>query len=223
LTWMSCRRDGGPTSRQGSNGLARPQRPKEPRHVSEVDGEEGRVAVATRSDVVRSREYFLKTARLGFGRWSMEDLPLALALWGDIEVTRFIGGPFSPEEVREKLSEEILSMRAHNVQYWPLFLLTTGEHVGCAGLRPFRPEDDRYEIGFHLRPAHWGRGLAVEAGRAAIIFAFETLGAKAIFAGHHPSNRASRTVLQKLGFRFAHKEFYPPTGLEHPSYLLTRP
>jgi len=29
-------------------------------------------------------------------------------------------------------------------------------------------------MGFHLRPAFWGRGLAEEAGRAIIAFAFET-------------------------------------------------
>jgi [ribosomal protein S5]-alanine N-acetyltransferase len=28
-------------------------------------------------------------------------------------------------------------------------------------------------------------------------------------------------LMQRLGFRFTHKEFYVPTGLNHPSYLLT--
>jgi RimJ/RimL family protein N-acetyltransferase len=173
--------------------------------------------------VARSDQYFLETARLGFGRWSIEDLPLAVALWGDPDVSRFIGGPFSSEEVAKRLNEEILSMRVHNVQYWPLFLLSTGAHAGCAGLRPYRPENKCYEMGFHLRPAYWGRGLAVEAGRAVVALAFDRLGAEGIFAGHHPANTASRTVLEKLGFCFTHNEFYPPTGLEHPSYLLTRP
>lgn len=167
-------------------------------------------------------EYFLKTARLGFGCWSIDDLPLALALWGDPRVTRLIGGPFSHEKIQEMLTREIASMRVHNVQYWPLYLLPGGAHVGCAGLRPYKPEDDTYEMGFHLRPEYWGRGLAVEAGLAIIAFAFETVGAHALFAGHHPENAASRKVLEKLGFAFAYEEFYPPTGLRHPSYLLTR-
>ena len=62
--------------------------------------------------------------------------------------------------------------------------------------------------------------MAVEAGLAIIAFAFETLGAQALFAGHHPANTASQKVLEKLGFGFAYEEFYPPTGLRHPSYLL---
>lgn len=166
-------------------------------------------------------DYFLKTARLGFGRWSIDDLPLALALWGDPRVTRLIGGPFSHEKIQEILTREIATMQVHNVQYWPLFLLQDGAHVGCAGLRPYKPEDQTYEMGFHLRPEYWRRGLAVEAGLAIIAFAFETLGAHALFAGHHPENAASRKVLEKLGFAFAYEEFYPPTGLKHPSYLLT--
>jgi ribosomal-protein-alanine N-acetyltransferase len=167
-------------------------------------------------------DYFLKTARLGFRRWSLDDLPLALALWGDPDVTRYIGGPFSPEDVNEKLRAEIAAMEAHRVQYWPLFLLENDAHVGCAGLRPYRVTDHMYELGFHLRPAYWGRGLAAEAGRAVIAFAFERLGAGSLFAGHHPDNAVSRKVLESLGFRFTHEEVYPPTGRRHPSYLLTR-
>jgi ribosomal-protein-alanine N-acetyltransferase len=56
-----------------------------------------------------------------------------------------------------------------------------------------------------------------------IAFAFETLGLKALFAGHHPENAASERLLRKLGFRFTHQEIYPPTGLLEPAYLLVNP
>jgi len=52
-------------------------------------------------------------------------------------------------------------------------------------------------------------------------YAFNTLGLKAPFAGHNPANDASRRVLEKLGFRYAHDAYCPPTGLNHPSYMLT--
>ena len=152
----------------------------------------------------------------------MDDLPLAVALWDDLEVTRFIGGPFSRDEIRQRLRREIDWMNTFHVQYWPIFRLAGGELVGCGGLRPYRIEDQVYEMGFHLRPMYWGQGLAVEAGRAIIAYAFETLGAKGLFAGHHPANAASRRVLDKLGFRFTHTELYAPTGLKHRSYLLER-
>jgi RimJ/RimL family protein N-acetyltransferase/predicted nucleic acid-binding protein len=168
------------------------------------------------------RACFLKTERLGFSRWESSDFDLARGLWGDTEVTRLIGGPFTDEQIRERLGCEIASMHEHGVQYWPVFLLESGEHTGCAGLRSYRAEDEVYELGFHFRRAYWGRGLAVEAGRAVVAFAFESLGAKALFAGHHPENRASRRVLEKLGFQFTHEEFYVPSGVMHRSYLLKR-
>src|ERR1700733_13566840 len=161
------------------------------------------------------RSYFLRTERLGFGRWTLGDLPLANALWGDPEVTRLIGGPFSEEQVSERLRRESETMERSGIQYWPMLWLQDGEFVGCGGLRPYKPEARILELGFHLRPAYWGNGVAVEAGRAVIKFAFAERGTKALFAGHHPSNAASRRVLEKLGFRFTLEELYPPTGLKH--------
>ncbi len=164
--------------------------------------------------------YFLHTRRLGFRTWTDADLDLAIGLWGDTEVTKLIGGPFSIEQIRDRLAREISNMQAYRVQYWPMFLPATDVHVGCCGLRPYQLDQKIYEIGFHLRRAYWGQGLAVEAARAVIAYAFEQLQASALFAGHHPANTSSRRVMSKLGFRYTHDEFYPPTGLNHPSYLL---
>ncbi len=170
-----------------------------------------------------SRHYFLTTDRLGFSHWNEDDLTLAMTLWGDPRVSAWIGGPFAEEEVRARLAREIELHRAHKVQYWPVFLLHDGELAGCAGLRPYREDKQILELGFHFRPQYWGQGLAYEAAQAVIAFAFETLAIKALFAGHHPENAASERLLGKLGFRFTHQEFYPPTGLLEPAYLLANP
>jgi len=165
--------------------------------------------------------YFLQSERLGFRTWSAADIELAIGLWGDPEVVKLIGGPFSREQVQERLSREIATMQSHGIQYWPIFLLTTGEHVGCCGLRPYKSEAGICEIGVHLRKTFWGQGYAPEATRAVMEYAFHTRGMTALFAGHNPGNAASRRVLEKLGFRYTHDEYYPPTGLNHPSYRLT--
>ena len=172
-------------------------------------------------DRCQSAGYFLRSGRLGFRLWSEADIELAMDLWGDPEVTRFIGGPFSREQVQERLSREIATLQANGIQYWPVFLLATGEHVGCCGLRHYKAEERIYEIGVHLKKAHWGQGYALEATRVVMEYAFETLGVAGLFAGHNPGNAASRRVLEKLGFRYTHDELYPPTGLNHPSYMLT--
>jgi [ribosomal protein S5]-alanine N-acetyltransferase len=166
------------------------------------------------------QSYFLKTARIGFRCWSQDDLPLARELWADLEVTRFLGGPFSDDEISQRLEREIARMSNHRFQYWPIYLLSTGEHVGCCGLRPYRPEEQIPELGFHLRPRYWGQGLASEAARKVIHYAFETIGAKGLSAGHHPENTTSKKLLEKLGFRYTHEEFYAPLQMNLPYYLL---
>jgi hypothetical protein len=124
----------------------------------------GRVTTAN-----ESRPYFLRSARLGFGTWSTEDLDLAVALWGDLRVTRLIGGPFPEDQIRDR-----------------------------------------------------SRGYASEAARTAIAHAFGALAIRQLVAGHHPENRASRRLLERLGFRYLSDDLYPPTGLHHPTYLLRR-
>jgi [ribosomal protein S5]-alanine N-acetyltransferase len=170
-----------------------------------------------------SRTYFLTTDRLGFSHWNEDDLALAMKLWGDPAVSAFIGGPFAAQEVETRLAREIETLDACKVQYWPVFLLQDGELAGCAGLRPYGDNEHIMELGFHFLPGCWGQGLAQEAARAVIAFAFETIALKGLFAGHHPQNAASERLLRKLGFRFTHQEIYPPTGLLNPAYLLMNP
>ena len=165
-------------------------------------------------------EYFLLSDRLGFRLWREEDLPLAMELWMDPRVTRLTGGPYTPEKIRTRLHHEIATQRDFGMQYWPVFLLACGRHVGVCGLRPWRVEEKVPELGYHLKPEFWGHGLAAEAGRAAIEFGFGRLGATAIFAGHHPENAASRNVLLKLGFRYTGDEVFPETGILEPTYRL---
>jgi len=166
---------------------------------------------------------FLETARLIFRTWAETDFELALGLWGDPRVTEFIDnrGKLDADEVRDRLDQEIANAKTYGVQYWPIFLRSTNEHVGCCGLRAYDLSRIIYEIGFHIRSDYWGHGFAQEGAFRVIDYAFKALNANGLFAGHNPHNTTSRHLLQKLGFRFTHDEYYAPTGLHHPSYMLT--
>lgn len=170
----------------------------------------------------KGEKYFLKSARLGFRLWCEDDLAIAQELWGDYEVTKFFDarGTWSCNEVQERLFKEIRTAKKHRVQYWPIFLIETNGHVGCCGLRPYDAAQHVFEIGFHIRSNQWRRGYAREAADAVIAYAFKTLKVKGLFAGHNPRNDVSRHLLEQLGFRYTHDEYYPPTGLNHPSYFL---
>ena len=170
------------------------------------------------------REYFLTSERLSFSVWREDDLAYAQTLWGDPEVTKYLisGGRMSPEDVRRRLEQEIGTFRAHGIQYWPVFLKGTGEFVGCCGLRPHGDDPQVLEIGVHLVRAHWGKGIATEACGAVINHAFEELDVSCLFAGHNPNNSASARMIRKLGFTYVADEYYPSTGLMHPSYKMVK-
>lgn len=170
------------------------------------------------------KEFFMNTRRLGFSVWSEGDLSDALELWGSLEVTKFIAadGKMTEEQVKQRLKKEIETYNNTGIQYWPIYLLETNENIGCCGLRPYDSENKVYEMGIHLKDKYWGKGYAKEACSSVIGYAFNTLKASALFAGHNPKNTASAQLLKKLGFTYTHDEFYPPTGLNHPSYLLTK-
>lgn len=89
-------------------------------------------------------------------------------------------------------------------------------------MRPYNSENNIFEMGIHLKEEYWGKGFAQEACSAVIEYVFNTFTINTLFAGHNPKNTASAQLLRKLGFTYIHDEFYPPTGLYHPSYLMTR-
>jgi RimJ/RimL family protein N-acetyltransferase len=170
---------------------------------------------------MQTQKYFLCSERLGFRSWQTADFLLAKGLWGDPEVTRlFSKQPLSDEQIEERLRAEIKREKVYRVQYWPIFELSSGEHTGCCGLRPYQPEKEIFELGFHLRTSCWGKGYATEASRTVLDYARSGFGIKNIFAGHHPENTSSAKVLLKLGFKPTGTVFYKPTGLYHPSYML---
>jgi RimJ/RimL family protein N-acetyltransferase len=163
----------------------------------------------------------LTTARLALRAWRPADLDDARRLWSDPQVMALLGGVWSNEAIAARLDREMSSLARLGYQYW--HASDEEGFVGCCGLKQ---TDDQgalvVETGFHLLPRAWGRGYATEATRAALGHAFTAADADAVYAGHHPNNRASRRVLEKLGFAQVGERFYVPTGLVHPWYGVLR-
>lgn len=168
------------------------------------------------------KNYFIKSQRIKFSHWTEEDYPLAKRLWENEKVSEYITatGKFTQEEIKARLKKEMENQNKYGIEYWPIFFSGNDEFIGCCGLRPYFMENKILEIGFHLLPEFWGRGLAKEAAKTVIDYARDILEVHGIFAGHNPNNINSAKLLLKLGFIYTHDEFYEPTGLDHPSYIL---
>jgi RimJ/RimL family protein N-acetyltransferase len=80
---------------------------------------------------------------------------------------------------------------------------SSGTLIGWAGLAVphFLPEIlPAVEVGWRLAGAHRGRGLATEAGQAAVDWGFESGGLSRIVSIFEPDNVASGKVMEHLGF-----------------------
>jgi ribosomal-protein-alanine N-acetyltransferase len=83
----------------------------------------------------------------------------------------------------------------------PIVLKRSGEIVGWCGIGPLEFDESEYEIYFLIAHEHWGDGLATEASRALLEYAFGDLGLQRIVAVVDQENRASVRVLEKLGMQ----------------------
>ena len=165
---------------------------------------------------------WLETDRLGFRHWTEADLPLAVALWCDPDVMRHMCGPYTEAQARERLLLEIEHQEQLGFQYWPIFLRKTGEHAGCAGLKPFHGQTDVLEVGVHIAKGFWSGRVGEEAARAVIDHAFRRMGVKALAAAHGPDNLPSKSLIERLGFVHTHHEPWGTWRQLHPFYRLER-
>ncbi len=75
-----------------------------------------------------------------------------------------------------------------------------GRVLGAVSLR-FTLAHRRAEVGYWVAREAWGRGLATDAVRGVIAFAFGELGLHRVDAHHFVENPASGRVMQKAGMR----------------------
>jgi ribosomal-protein-alanine N-acetyltransferase len=79
-----------------------------------------------------------------------------------------------------------------------VILKQTSEIVGWCGLGPLEYDESETEIFFVIANKHWGRGLATEAARALLGYAFDVLALRRVVTVADPLNQASTRVIGKL-------------------------
>jgi len=124
-------------------------------------------------------------------------------LLGDPRVGATLGGVADRETVKDYLAHELHHWERHGFGYWIWSDLDTGEPVARGGLHHAHVGGrDEVEVGWAVWPVRWGRGYATELGAAALGYGFDELRLHTIVAYTLVDNRASRRVMEKLGFEY---------------------
>jgi ribosomal-protein-alanine N-acetyltransferase len=157
----------------------------------------------------------MQSERLAIRPFDANDTDIVVQLFTDPEVRRYTGGAMTVEEVQQGTAASTKRGGDGSIGIWCLEDRTTGEKLGTVALLPM-PVDEKQtnfslvepgffpdcdiEIGYFLKPGAWGRGLATEACKRILRFAFELSELTEIAATCDPGNVASRNVLIKAGF-----------------------
>jgi len=161
-----------------------------------------------------------QTARLQLRQWRDADKAPFAALNADPEVMKFFPSTLDRAASDAAAERYRAQIAAHGWGFWAVERKDGGEFIGFVGLNPVPPElpfsaaEPRVEIGWRLARAHWGRGYATEAARAALAVGFEQLGLEEIVSFTAESNHRSRAVMERLGMREDVQTFEHPRVAE---------
>jgi RimJ/RimL family protein N-acetyltransferase len=130
---------------------------------------------------------------------TLDDLDDMAALLGDPAVITYYPAPKSRAEAERWIRWNQANYAEHGFGLW-IVETHDGEFVGDCGLT-LQPVNGRLEleVGYHVRAALHGQGLATEAASACLAFALEHTEARELVAIIDPANTASRRVAEKIG------------------------
>jgi uncharacterized protein YaiI (UPF0178 family)/RimJ/RimL family protein N-acetyltransferase len=143
-----------------------------------------------------------RTARLMLRPWREEDRQPFAAMSADPEVMEHVGAPLSREESDALLDRLRARAAADGLGIWAVEDRQDKAFVGMVGLwvpdweAPFLPG---VELVGRLVRARWGQGLATEAARDALAWAFDGLRLPRVHAWTAPISRTSRRVMERIG------------------------
>lgn len=154
----------------------------------------------------------LHTERLLLTPFALTDLDLALEMWTDPEVAKYVGGVMTEAEIRQQMSDVTKRGGNGGIGIWCIADRSTGEKLGDSFLLPLpideedtdfslvvmgQMPDAEIEIGFFFKPSAWGRGYATEVCRRLLQFAFQDVSLNEVVSSVDEDNVASKKVLEK--------------------------
>lgn len=159
----------------------------------------------------------LRTRQLTLGPCSPEDRADFIDLERDAEVMRYLNGGHPLDQEEGDPDADFLMPRGTEPHVWTARRTANDAFVGWFCLWP--ESEGLAELGYRLRRADWGQGLASEGALALVSWGFGSAGYDKIVATTMAVNQASRRVMEKIGMhhvRTVNADFPDPIpGSEH--------
>ena len=163
--------------------------------------------------------WWLQTDRLALRRFVSADLDWLVQLYGDVEVTRYLGGLLDRATVETMFRVRFLEYYDLHpgLGIWATLDRVTGERLGFHLLNNIQGESI-IQVGYGLARSAWGRGVATEMAAAVLRYGFLDLRLPRISGMASLENLASQRVLLKIGLHRNGERAFP-----HRSYASEGP
>ena len=145
----------------------------------------------------------LSTSRLRLRELDLGDRNAVYAFRGDPDVQRHNSDALQHlDEAQHFIESRAVDYKARRAVLWGITRLQMpGTVVGSVSLFHWDHRHRHVEIGYELARTAWGQGLAAEAARAVLGFAFERMQVHRVEAQTLAENLRSVRLLENLGFR----------------------
>lgn len=143
-----------------------------------------------------------ETERLVIRRVSLEDVPALAEILSDPEVMKHSVRGVCDEAATRKFIEWCLACyESHGVGPWALIDKKGSELMGICGVGPEMVADaEEINLGYRLANRYWNKGLASEAAKAVLDYAFGNRVFHSVIVLIEPEHVASMKVAEKAGF-----------------------
>ena len=146
----------------------------------------------------------LQSERLLLRKLADQDVSDIFEIYSDPEVMLYFDDRYAFKE----LSEAEQMIREYNNAFhdktgmrWGIVLKDSGKLIGTCGFHAISDYHKRIEIGYDLNRNYWGNGFMSETLSLIIDYAYNISDVNRVEAFVETPNKASRSLLEKLGFR----------------------
>lgn len=158
-----------------------------------------------------------ETPRLVIRPWRPEETARLFDILRRVEVVRWLGtlNPMTdPDQARDRIQRAATEHAADpRFGWWAAVERRSGIPAGTVMLKPLPDGNGEVEIGWHLHPDSWGKGLATEAA-GAVLARGRRDGLDEIWAVTHLDNERSAAVCRRIGMRLlgvTHRWYHQPS------------
>ena len=148
----------------------------------------------------------LTTERIVMRPFRQDDIDAFAELCSDDEVMRWLGGTMDRDTAWRHMATFVGHWSLRGYGRWLVEEKETGAMAGHVGL--WYPEAwPAIEVGWAIARPAWGRGIATEAARASLDYAWNEVGLDRVISLIDPANDRSQSVARKIGERPTDERF----------------